>query len=362
MHSLSASPSVAAADTLAALTVRQPEERCWRIGTAEAACAGAADGACLMCRRPVVVLADGDPAKASLCTWIDAERDRVALNFGPAAAHQALPLTGDSARFPDTAAACQELESTAALRSEQLEQAVLDAASSGKWQEYIIARMRLVAWRCRHDPRACSNEEYRHADLPLIGQRGAKFRADGIKTMALQQSLAAGDLLLFVRDVSDHVLRAGSQFDPLFPGTLVSSWRPWERRFKTPFALLWLYDETARALRNDDQSLPQWQRDLPLLPVWTWSIPAVGETTSAFAAAILADCSVPLDPVEGDMPEMVEVWNLARSVRCDGVYGLPFDSPDKKQLAEACLKYRTMYVRTSVALSLNAFSCLPESC
>jgi hypothetical protein len=89
----------------------------------------------------------------------------------------------------------------------------------------------------------------------------------------------AGDLadqVQYVVDMSDHIVRMGPGFDPNFPGALTPDWPPPAYRRQAPIALLWMFDEESRIERNDAQDLSMWQRDLPLLPVWTSSVPHRG--------------------------------------------------------------------------------------
>jgi hypothetical protein len=61
-----------------------------------------------------------------------------------------------------------------------------------------------------------------------------------------------------MREVSDHVVRAGAEFDPRYPGALVTEWQPQERRFQFPISIVWMYDEMVADVRNDHQGLTTW--------------------------------------------------------------------------------------------------------
>jgi len=94
-------------------------------------------------------------------------------------------------------------------------------------------------------------------------------------------------LIKYVQDMSDHVVRPGPSFDPFFHGTLVPEWPPDQRAAAcTPICVLWLYDEFSRTERNDAQQLSRWQRDMPLLPVWSFG---TDQRCHGVAAVIMAD-------------------------------------------------------------------------
>ena len=160
-------------------------------------------------------------------------------------------------------------------------------------------------------------------------------------TEGIDSDRSKRELLLFIRDVSDHVLRKGSLFNPLFPGSLASEWQPDTNRYKCPFALLWLYDEKSTQLRNDNQELPVWQKQLPLLPVWTFGV--LGEGDCLPESAIIADCK---QTVSADVPKFTgctEIWKAVLSLQRDPVLGFPADKQDVKR-TKGLVDYRARCV------------------
>jgi len=103
-----------------------------------------------------------------------------------------------------------------------------------------------------------------------------------------KQSLT--ELLLYSRDISDHTIRRGCAFEPLFPGSLVSSWQKEHFRWRTPLAVVWVFDRQAHSARNDSQTLSAWQKSMPLLPMYTFTV--AGDGDCMMHSAILADSCI----------------------------------------------------------------------
>jgi hypothetical protein len=97
-------------------------------------------------------------------------------------------------------------------------------------------------------------------------------------------------LLQYARAVSDHTIRKGLFFEPNFPGSLVSQWQPQEWKYRVPLSLVWAYDEQANKMRNDSQDVADWQKVMPLLPMYTFSV--AGDGDCLMHSAILADCTL----------------------------------------------------------------------
>jgi hypothetical protein len=183
----------------------------------------------------------------------------------------------------------------------------------------------------------------RSVDLAAPAAAASAASSSGRSTGSSQSAAESADasaslkeLLRYIRDVSDHVVRAGPAFDPLFPGALVTEWQPEEYKYKCPFTLLWLYDEQTRLTRNDNQQLSAWQKQMPLLPVWSWGV--AGDGDCAPAAIVLADYNECASEVR------MEIWNAVLSLQRDPVFGLPTTFEQKKKLSKAVLDYRALYV------------------
>jgi hypothetical protein len=117
-----------------------------------------------------------------------------------------------------------------------------------------------------------------HQDAYAAAAAGDCSNSDTASVASAGDRLAGdlADQVQYVVDMSDHIVRMGPGFDPNFPGALTPDWPPPAYRRQAPIALLWLFDEESRIERNDAQDLSMWQRDLPLLPVWTSSVPHRG--------------------------------------------------------------------------------------
>jgi len=102
---------------------------------------------------------------------------------------------------------------------------------------------------------------------------------DDAKDSTCKQQLV--DLILHMRDISDHVIREGTApFNTMHPGSLVTEWQPEERKYRFPFALLWAYDEAEQERRSGNQQLATHQKQrIPLLPFWTFGVTGDGSCT-----------------------------------------------------------------------------------
>lgn len=142
------------------------------------------------------------------------------------------------------------------------------------------------------------------------------------------------DLLLYYRDLSDHVVREGTAgWNPGFTGVLTTEWQPEERRFTRPLSLLWLYDPTYALSRNDNQELPSHAKSLPLLPHWTFGVEGDGDCMPR---------SLTLGDVAGRMvtaPASKAIWDDVLQLARDPVWGKVLPQ-DKKKEDDALARYR----------------------
>jgi hypothetical protein len=141
-------------------------------------------------------------------------------------------------------------------------------------------------------------------------------------------------LLLYYRDLSDHVVREGTAgWNPGFTGVLTTEWQPEERRFTRPLSLLWLYDPIYALSRNDNQELPSHAKSLPLLPHWTFGVEGDGDCMPR---------SLTLGDVAGRMvtaPASKPIWDDVLQLVRDPVWGKVLPQ-DKKKEDDALARYR----------------------
>jgi hypothetical protein len=104
---------------------------------------------------------------------------------------------------------------------------------------------------------------------------------------ASPNAAAQRELLLYMRTVSDHVVREGDQFDPLYTGALVTEWQPEALKYKFPISLVWMYDGELFNQRSSAQNITKWQQGCPLLPMFTFGVPGDGDCT--LLTSLLAD-------------------------------------------------------------------------
>jgi hypothetical protein len=106
-----------------------------------------------------------------------------------------------------------------------------------------------------------------------------------------QKSEYAKEVYEHTIQLSDHIVRENTNaWRDGFHGYLFSSWSNQFRRFRRPPALLWLKDEHAATLRNSSPEQPQWKKDIPLLPFWTFGTMGVGNC--AILSFLFALCHV----------------------------------------------------------------------
>jgi hypothetical protein len=115
-------------------------------------------------------------------------------------------------------------------------------------------------------------------DAAVTAAAAATNLADVAKAAEDAENASMSELLLHVREISDHVIRQGTAaWDPMFPGSLVSEWQPETLRYLMPVSLVWVYDAAEAAKREANLSLCPYQKHMPLLPMFTCSIAGDGD-------------------------------------------------------------------------------------
>ena len=177
-------------------------------------------------------------------------------------------------------------------------------------------------------------------------------------------SARVAELLLYYRELSDHVVREDTAgWDHAgYGGVLMTEWQPESRRFVRPFSLVWLHDDRASAARNDDQVLPSHLKSLPLLPHWTFGVEGDGDCL--MRALVLGDVA----GVTQQAPLYKPIWDVMLELPRDPLWG-KVQSTSKAAEDKALASYRQAYVtlhicnaappasRTRSALT-NVRSCL----
>jgi hypothetical protein len=145
-----------------------------------------------------------------------------------------------------------------------------------------------------------SASEAMSENVAIYEKAAGKSAAAGAALDALAASAGANSapqtrsslqsLLQYARAVSDHTIRKGPFFEPNFPGSLVSQWQPQEWKYRVPLSLVWAYDEQANKMRNDSQDVADWQKVMPLLPMYTFTV--AGDGDCLMHSAMLADCTL----------------------------------------------------------------------
>jgi hypothetical protein len=157
-------------------------------------------------------------------------------------------------------------------------------------------------------------------------------------TQSADPPARVSEMLLYYRELSDHVVREGSAgFTHGFGGVLVTEWQPESRRFYRPFSLLWLYDPRCAALRNDNQELASHLKALPLLPHWTVGVDGDGDCMPR--ALLLGD-------VAGRMlkaPAYKPIWDAELALARDPLWG-KVQPQDRKKEDDTLASYRQAYV------------------
>lgn len=102
---------------------------------------------------------------------------------------------------------------------------------------------------------------------------------------------SARELLIYMRALSDHIVRAGPGYDALFAGSLASDWVDDKYMYTFPISLVWAYDKAEAEARSGDQTLASWQKEMPLLPMWTFGVAGNGDCM--LQSMLLADNKLP---------------------------------------------------------------------
>lgn len=98
-------------------------------------------------------------------------------------------------------------------------------------------------------------------------------------------------MLDYLQHMSNHVIRSDQKcFRKDFPGSLTSSWKPPRFNKIMPLSVVFAHDEQAYTQRHADQQLSSWQKEMPLLPMYTCSVPADGD--GLLHAGLLADATL----------------------------------------------------------------------
>ena len=162
-----------------------------------------------------------------------------------------------------------------------------------------------------------------------------------------------GRVLDWAYSCSDHIIRRdlhGSAYDERFPGSLVTEFQSDETKHQFPVSLVWAFDETAYKQRHNMQSLPAWQKLLPLLPFWTLGV--LGDGDCVMHSCLLADVKLPIAQHEfassfsADQAFFQRANHLATTVQQaarDPVTGWVMEE-SKKEVVDALQDYRAMSV------------------
>ena len=190
----------------------------------------------------------------------------------------------------------------------------------------------------------------RGASAALAERPPPAFAAHVVKQMSPTKQRMR-ELLAWLIEYSDHVIRDGSpSFQSEFPGSLVTSYRPEQYKFKMPPLYLWLYDEALQLERRANPHLAEYQKTPLLLPYLTCGVAGYGDCL--LEAALLADCrDVRFEQKEKAKQRGAAAANVQAAVLNaprDPVFANVMDS-GREEVAKALKIYRD--------LSANNMSC-----
>ena len=155
------------------------------------------------------------------------------------------------------------------------------------------------------------------AFTPSVGALATSLLGLAAASSTYSDSPRVAELLLYYRELSDHVVREGTAGweHAGFGGVLTTEWQPESRRFFRPFSLVWLYDAQSSIRRNDDQQLPSHLKEFPLLPHWTFG--TEGDGDCLMRALMLGDVAGRMLTAARWSP----FWNAMLSVPRDPLWG-----------------------------------------
>jgi hypothetical protein len=157
------------------------------------------------------------------------------------------------------------------------------------------------------------------------------------------------DVLHWAYAQSDHIIRRdmhGSAYDPLFPGSLVTEFQSDDTKHQWPFSLVWAYDEIAKELRCANQTLAEWQKQMPLLPFWSFGV--LGNGDCLMHSCLLADVDLPFPQQSVRWQSDAKLFEKANAAAAtvqqaarDPITGWVKEE-SSEAVAEACSDYRSM--------------------
>jgi hypothetical protein len=159
---------------------------------------------------------------------------------------------------------------------------------------FKLWRRRLHRDSLQPRPRASSSSARSSAAHSAVVSTASEARGPAVSKDSLRE------VLQYTRQVSKHVIRQGEYFDPLFPGSLVTSWTPEEFKYKCPFSVVFAFDEQAQERRSRSTSFASWQQSMPLLPMYTFGV--AGDGDCMLHSSLLADAHQAVTPLIQSLP------------------------------------------------------------